>query len=350
MERYADELVVWLPTSQPPLAVDAYVLRSPLKTRGRLGVLWTQAWRSAAYPLAAARRQGDINHIVDHSYAHLVHVLDPQRTVVTCHDLAPLALRSLNGRRGLSTLLWDWSFAGMLKAAHIVCDSQFTAAELARLANYPVERTTVVPLGVDQAFHPIADRSVLDPLRQQYQLSPERSIILHVGHCGTRKNLNRLIEALGIVRRHGTAFHFVQIGGRFTIAQRDLIRRNELNGQILQIPYVPEAQLPAWYNLASVFVFPSTYEGFGLPILEAMACGVPVVSSSATSLPEVVGDAGVLFDPSDPAALADAVMSVLLNSRLRTELAQRGRERARLFTWQRCAKLTFAVYESLTKH
>jgi glycosyltransferase involved in cell wall biosynthesis len=343
MERYADELAACLPRTPPSPDVISYVLPSPIRGSGRLSVLLTQAWRSTAYPLAAARRQGDINHVIDHSYAHLVHMLDQRRTVVTCHDLAPLALRPLNTRRGLSTLLWDWSFTGMLKSAHIICDSLFTAAELARLANYPVEHTTVVPLGVDRAFRPISDRNMLDTLREQYQLSPERSIILHVGHCAARKNINRLIEALGIVRRHGAAFHFVQIGGQFTLAQRDLIHRNELNGQILQILYQSK-ELPAWYNLANVFVFPSTYEGFGLPVLEAMACGTPVVCSRSASLPEVAGNAALYADAADAASIADALLSVLQSPVIHAELQLKGRERALAFTWQQTARQVVESY------
>lgn len=342
MERYADRLGEHLPLVAPYDSIYTYVFRLPWHGRGRSGTLLNQLCRSILYPLAASRHQSDINHIIDHSYAHLVHFLAGGRTVVTCHDLAPRALRV---RTGISTALWDWSFQGMLKAVHIICDSEFTAGELKRFSAYPESRVSVVPLGVDTIFRPLDTSRTLSALRARYALPNDRPLLLHVGHCGTRKNLEGLITALGCLRSRGEAFHFVQIGGQFTPAQHGMIGQNDIGKHVSQISFVPEPELPAWYNLADVFVFPSTYEGFGLPILEAMACGTPVVCSPAGSLPEVGGSAVMYTQGTDSHSICDALYTLLRSDSLRQQLAVSGLSQAAKFSWQATARATASIYE-----
>jgi glycosyltransferase involved in cell wall biosynthesis len=343
MERYANELSRNLPIVWPCLILKSFVSRPPL-IFGTPGTHLTQFWRSIVYPLAARQQQGSVNHIVDHSYAHLLTTLDPRRSMVTCHDLAPLALRPSQKSASISTWLWDWSLRQMLKAAHVVCDSHFTASELVRLTGYPEARTSVAPLGVASEFRPLEHDERLRTHRAQLGINANSHLLLHVGHCGVRKNIMRLLEALGRLRALNKPLLFLQIGGKFTADQNRKIEQLGLRSVVRQLPNVPEGDLPVWYNAADVFVFPSTYEGFGLPVLEAMACGVPVVCSRSGSLPEVAGEAAMLVDAESPDSIASAV-ATLLDSRVRRqELRFRGLERAAAFTWRRTAERVADVY------
>lgn len=327
MERYADELGAAL--RNLGVEVRDYVLPRPLpQVKGRMGAWLNYAWRLTAYPLAARTQQGEVNHIIDHSYAHLLNALDARRTVVTCHDIAPLAL----GQTGLSRRLWQRSFDAMLHAAHIVADSDHTRAEILRHTRYPSDQVSIVPLGVAPRFQSAAQpQSLLRP-----------PTLLHVGACVRRKNVEGVLHALVMLPPD---VRLIQVGGTFTKAQRELIRTLGLRERVRQLHGVSDEELHGWYRAASVFVFPSLYEGFGLPVLEAMACGTPVVCSNASSLPEVAGEAALLCNPNDPLDLADKVKALLSNAALRRRLSEAGRQRAATFTWERTARATLAVYE-----
>ena len=340
MERYADELARAL--VQTGCAARAYVAARPLpQLRGALYTLANYVWRSTIYPLAARSHQGDVNHIVDHSYAHLIHALDARRTVVTCHDLAPLAL---NEGHGIGRRLWDHSFRAMQRAARIIADSEFTRAEILRHSDYPAARITVVPLAVGaEFFNPVPD-AVVHALREQYRLQ-DRRVILHVGSCAPRKNMETLLSALFLLRAQDSVL--VQIGGRFTAAQTALLNPLRFQERVLQIPWVAEDDLRGWYRAANVFVLPSLYEGFGLPVLEAMASGAPVVCSDLELFHEICGDAALFADARDPAALATTIAHVCDESELARKLRARGFARARAFTWENCARQVFKAYEQV---
>lgn len=343
MDRYADMLAVAL--RRQGCDARTYVCERPAPgVGGAIGALANYAWRSLVYPLAARAYQGEINHIVDHSYAHLLYALDADRTVVTCHDIAPLDLDQRG--RGLSRRLWDRSFRAMLHAAHIIADSAYTRDAILRHTNYPADRITIVPLAVDGAFFDPIDASELDTLRQQYQLVGQ-CIVLHVGSCEARKNIESILHALAEIQDDRAVF--AQIGGNFTASQRDLIGWLRLQSRVLQVPPTFGHVLYTWYQAADVLVFPSLYEGFGLPVLEAMASGTPVICSNRTSLPEVAGDAAILIDPRDPLTLAEAIHSVLSDPERAADLRRRGLERAKIFTWERCARETLVVYQQIAQ-
>lgn len=336
MERYADELTRAL--QQLGCAARAYVAARPCPNwRGAPNTLANYAWRTLIYPRAARAQQGDVNHIVDHSYAHLLDCLDASRTVVTCHDLAP---RALAAGRGLGRWLWARSFRAMTRAARLIADSDFTRDEILRWSDYPAERIAVVPLAVGaEFFEPVAD-AALRALRERFRLHARR-VVLHVGSCAPRKNIELILRALENVDAC-----FVQIGGAFTPAQQRLIGER-LRARVLQVSSVSNDALRAWYHLADVFVFPSTYEGFGMPVLEAMASGVPVICARAGSLPQVAGDAAWLIEPDAVAQLVDALDTLLNDSARAAELRVRGWARARAFTWERTARETLAVYRTM---
>lgn len=336
MERYADELTTAL--RQIGCDVHPFAAARPLpQLRGTANALANYVWRSVVYPLAACSQQCEVNHIVDHSYAHLIHALDARRTVVTCHDIAPLALDERG--RGISRYLWDRSFRAMLRAECIVADSAHTRAEILQHSDYPAERIHVAPLGVSPEFFEPLDVS---DLRAQHHLASQY-VVLHVGSCAPRKNVALILRALAELRE--LPIRFVQIGGRFGSDDATLIESLGLSDLITQITSVSETDLGRWYRAADVFVLPSLYEGFGLPVLEAMASGTPVICANATSLPEVAGDAALLIDPHDSHALSSALRLVLTDPARAADLRQRGFERARMFTWERTARETLAVYE-----
>lgn len=338
MERYADELASAL--QQLGCEVNPFVIARPLpQMRGVPGTMANYVWRFFIYPMAARTQRRQLNHIIDHSYSHLIDALDPRRTVITCHDIAPLVL-DLHGR-GLSHRLWQRSFRALSRAAHIIADSTHTRDEIVHHSSYPAERISVVPLAVSTAFFESVAPTKLQTLREQYHLVGHH-LILHVGSCQPRKNIEVIVNAM--TKLLDLNFVFVQVGGQFTKSQLSLIESLNLHRKVLQIASVPEDVLKSWYQLADVFVFPSLYEGFGLPILEAMACGVPVICANSTSLPEVAGDAAWQIDPLDPAAVAQAILTVITDLTRAETMRQRGLEQARTFSWERTACETLSVY------
>ncbi len=349
METYADGLLAGFQENGDG-EVQVVPVRGPALAptwKGRAGRACTLGVRTVAYPLHAHFRQGEVNHVVDHSYGHLVHFLDPRRTVVTVHDLAPLGAGEPAGRWGLSARLWRWALRGALRAARLIADSRFTREELLRWTDYPPHRVVVVPCGVAPAFRPLEDRAHLEGVRARYRL-PRGRILLHVGHGSPRKNLLGLLQAVALVRGAGAEdVDLVQVGAAPGDAERALVAQLGLEGAVHWLRTVPAEDLPALYNLADCFVFPSLYEGFGLPVLEAMACGTPVVCSNLASLPEVAGDAALLVDPREPAALARAILDVLEDETLRRRLREAGLRRATAFTWSRAAAATANVYREV---
>ena len=338
MDRYADELTQAL--REQGHSVRAVTVRHPWAgLRGRPNAVANYAWRYGVYPRYARRHQGDVNHILDHSYAHLLRWLDPQRTVVTCHDIAPLVFDPPG--KGLSRRLWLSAFETMFRAARLIAGSHFTQAELEAARPDAVRRVTVVGYGVNDAFRQTVAAPTLERLRQLYGAG--RPLIVHVGSCQPRKNLEAILKALPDLSELGVTF--VQVGGRFTPAQTDLIEALGLRGAVHQVRAPSDEDLRAWYQAADVFVFPSLYEGFGLPVLEAMASGTPVVCAHHGAVAEVAGDAAMLVDPHDPIALSRAMREVLSQPALQRDLSTKGRARSLEFTWAGVARATWQVYE-----
>jgi alpha-1,3-rhamnosyl/mannosyltransferase len=230
-------------------------------------------------------------------------------------------------------------------ARRLVTLSAASRRDLVELYGVPPERVAVTPLAADERFRPIADVTTLEAVRRKYGL-PEY-FVLYLGSNKPHKNLGRLVEAWAQFRNSKFEIRSLVVAGhwdsRYPQAQQKATELG-LGEAVRFLGDVSEADLPALYNLATVFAFPSLYEGFGLPPLEAMACGTPVVCANTSSLPEVVGDAALLFDPLDVPALAAALAQALSDADLRTALHARGLARARLFSWERTARETLAVY------
>ncbi len=282
-----------------------------------------------------------------HATEHLLPRLSSVRTVFTLHDLIflfhPETHKPLN--RWFLTLMMP----RFLRAADaVIAVSECTRRDAVRAYGIPEEKITVIYEGVSPRFRP-ASPEAIQAVRAKYRL-PER-FILYVGTIEPRKNLTALLEAYAALQSRNTqhAARLVIVGKKGWLYEGFFRRLRELGleERVYFTGYVPDEDLPALYSAADLFVFPSLYEGFGLPVLEAMACGVPVVCSNTSSLPEVAGDAALLADPTDIRALAAAMERALTDEALRASLRARGLERARQFTWEEAAKRTVEVYHQV---
>lgn len=265
------------------------------------------------------------------------------RTVVTVHDVFAWAFPGTNAP--LETLIYRcWLPRALPKVGTVITDSLASKADIVRYLGVAGDKVPVIYLGVSSNFQPIPLAEAENRLAR-YRLHP--GYILSVGTPDRRRNLARLLRAYALLRGQGECRPLVVVGvrrGRGQPLAREL-ESLDLLPHVVLLGHVDEADLPALYGAADLFVFPSLYEGFGLPPLEAMACGTPVACSSAASLPEVVGEAAVTFDPSNVEAIAGAMRQVLASQDKAKDLRLLGLERAGQFTWQRTARQTLGVYE-----
>lgn len=246
-----------------------------------------------------------------------------------------------------------WYLALMLaryarRAGAIIATSESARRDVTRLMQIPPEKVRVIYLGVNPVFRPIHDTAELARVRQKYDL-PAR-FILYFGTIEPRKNLLTLLEAYHALLARDAAMPDLVIAGRKGWLHQPIFQRVHELGLETRVHFtgwVDEKDVPALMNSAQVFAYPSLYEGFGLPPLEAMACGTPVICSNVASLPEVVGEAGILAEPRDVSALASALVRVLNDESLRTDLSARGLAQARKFSWERAARETLAVYQAV---
>jgi len=232
------------------------------------------------------------------------------------------------------------------RATRIITCSEHTKSDLVRHYGVPPDRVVVMPYGVDDRFFRIDRRDAQESVRTRYQ--GLEKFILFVGALQPRKNVIRLIEAFHWLRASSDLSHKLVIVGKkkYLYEQiRSTVRERGLEDEIVFSGHVSEDDLLSFYGAADLLVFPSLFEGFGLPPLEAMACGTPVVCSHVTSLPEVVGDAALLVDPHDTQGIGRAMLQVLTDANLRRQLIAKGLEQSRLFRWENTARRTLEVYQ-----
>jgi glycosyltransferase involved in cell wall biosynthesis len=303
------------------------------------------------YPRQARRHQADVNHVLDHSYGSLLTALPPQRTVVTCHDLIPLEIpdvhptlySQMTGRRW-----YKKSITAMTRAVRIIAISEHTEKDLVKHTGYDPDHITVIPHGIDYRFRPVADKAWLEQARQSLGLPANCKFILHVGSCAAYKNIPILLKVFEQVRhRVQEPVWLMRVGAPFTASQQHLVEQMGLQDRMWWMDGPPIDDFVALYNLADVLVFPSLYEGLGLPPIEAMACGLPVAASNAASLPEVLGEGQLTFDPDDVEGMAEAVVAIFQNPALRQSLIEKGLRQAQRFSWPRVAEQVLAVYEQV---
>jgi glycosyltransferase involved in cell wall biosynthesis len=266
-------------------------------------------------------------------------VLPPQwhgRRILTVHDLAYLVYPEC----AVPSLGWYLNRAVPRSIAHadrILADSENTRQDVLRLLGVPPDKVQTLYLGVEPAYRPLGDDAKLDAVRARYDL-PAR-FLLTVGTVEPRKNLPRLFEALaGLPQALRLPLTVAGKPGWLYEESFAAVERLDLRDTVRFLGFVPEQDLPALYNLALAVAYPSLYEGFGLPPLEGMACGTPVLTSNVSSTPEVVGEAAVLVDPLDVGAIREGLRTLLSDEGLRSRLRTAGLERAGMFTWEKAAE------------
>ena len=312
----------------PHGAAEIEALGVAIETRpAPLGVLWQQ-WH-----LPRRLAAGDVSLLW--SPINTLPLSSPVPAVVTVHDLTPLLLPQLHSLRGRWSAV-PFLRSTMRRARRIVAVSEATAADLRRCFPSCADRVRVVLSGVDARFEPATAAAIA---ATRIALGAPDGYLLYAGTLEPRKNLPRLLDAWEAARRADPRFPPLLLAGPEGWKARDLMRRlRDLQGSgVKLLGRLPQPELVATMQAARVFVYPSLYEGFGLPPLEAMACGVPVVTSSSSSLPEVVGDAGLLVEPQDTKALAAALVRLVGDPALAADLGARGRERSQSFRWSQTA-------------
>jgi glycosyltransferase involved in cell wall biosynthesis len=300
-----------------------------------------RGWLRAALPLRLRRDKIDLVHLP----STIVPRLLPCPAVVTVHDLAWAHYPESYDPRDLRMQTRAVP-PSVHRAAHVIAVSESTARDLQETLKVPAEKISVTPLGVSSRFSPEGPRLAGSAFPGAERLA---GCVLYVGRLQERKNLVRLLDAYAQVRSRRQAPHLV-LAGRESPHGRELARKAQELGiaeHVIFAGYVPDDLLPAVYRSATVFVYPSLYEGFGLSVLEAMASGTPVITSDRPSLAEVAGDAGWLVNPENVAELASSIERVLTDGRLRDDLRARGLTRSREFRWERTAQRTAAVYRRI---
>lgn len=275
----------------------------------------------------------------------------PCPVVVSLHDLSFEHLPQTFNRRSRTQLRLTVRHSAR-RAARILTLSDHTRRDVIETYSIAPEKVTAIPLAAPAHFCPVTDDMELQRVRHNYGINGD--YVLSVGSIQPRKNLVRLIKAYASLRdRHaGNRFPKLVLVGKCAWLYDETLRaldETKVRDSVVLTGYVPEADLPVLYSGALCFVYPSYFEGFGLPPLEAMKCGTPVIVGNATSLPEVVGDAGLKVDPFDVSAIAGAIEKLISNSELRQELRVKGRQRAEMFDWRNTARQTLKVYEQVAQ-
>ncbi|MDH7486095.1 MAG: glycosyltransferase family 1 protein [Anaerolineae bacterium] len=350
---YIHNLLHRLPAAAPDLHFTAFLNERSFAPPPGLAVRYTR-WPTGRPPVRIVWEQLLLPRLLRvlgmdllHGLAYATPLASPCPTVVTVHDLTffrfPETLKPFK-----RCYLRAATRSATRRAVRIIAVSRQTRDDLAQILQVPLEKVDVVHNGVSEAFHPVAAQEVA-AFRQRRGLPPR--FILFLGTLEPRKNIERLLEAFarwlkGAGREMQEAVKLVVAGAKGWYFEHIFARAAALGlaDEVLFPGFLPAAELPWWYRAAECFVYPSLYEGFGLPVLEAMACGTPVITSSASSLPEVAGDAAITVNPYDVAALAEAIAQVMADAARREEMRQAGLQQAARFPWSKAAAETVAVY------
>lgn len=351
MDVYADGIMAGLKAVRPDWQIEAIAPRPLSRASRSWGVRWHKYYeRFWSFPRRVKDYQkdyqADLIHIIDHSDGHLAYDLSDKPIVITCHDLInyfyPQNLQGSVQIPFISNALWRRSIQGMRHADHVISVSQQTAQDIQQILNIPSQKLTVVPNAV-AGFHPLstAERQAT---RLQYHCPLDTLCLLNVGSNHPRKNLDTILQ---VVQRLAPqiSVQLWKVGADFTPAQKEAIAHYDI--PVTYLGHPDQATLRQIYNAADLLLAPSTHEGFGLTLLEAMACGTAVVTANQSAMPEVVGDAGVLVDPLNGEAIAAAVLHLRQDSSYQQTLITRGLERVKTFTWEQVAEQIAQIYEGL---
>jgi glycosyltransferase involved in cell wall biosynthesis len=297
------------------------------------GVLWEQF----CLPFELLRNKVDV--LFSPSYS--MPFFSPVRTVVTIHDITyEVSPEWFHPKERLK--MQKTTRIAARRANMIIADSESTRRDIIRYYKVAPEKVKVIYLGHDPNFKSIRSKSDI-----KHKHGVKKKLVLYVGSIFSRRNIPVLIRSFEKVSRETKNCQLMLIGEDRAYPPfnlNELIESLNLKDKIIRLDYVPEEDLVFLYNAADVFVYPSSYEGFGLPVLEAMTCGTPIVTSNFSSLPEIVADAGLLVDPTNTEELKEALLKILSDKEVAKTLSKRGKERAELFTWKKTAEKTLQVF------
>jgi len=327
--------------AQPPIDVRSRSTRWPT-VRPPLRIAWEQ-W---VQPFVVWRDRPDLLHAT----AFVAPILSRRPTVITVYDLS-FALFPELFRGANQAYLRAFTRLSLRRARRVIAISECARRDVNRVYDVPLDRIDVAYPGVDSRFRPLP-QSEVEAFRRRHDL-PDR-FFLYLGTLEPRKNLGRLLEAFAqqiTANWHTDNWHtdnwqLILVGGKGWMYDTLFakVKAFGLEDRVRFEGFAPAEDLPLWYNAATAFVYPSLYEGFGMPPLEAMACGTPVITSNAASLPEVVGEAGLMVGPEDVPGLAQAMRRVWEDEALRADRSRRGIEHAKRFTWEATARATVESY------
>jgi glycosyltransferase involved in cell wall biosynthesis len=304
--------------------------------------------RYVLYPFQARSRGGDVNHIVDHGYAHLMAVLPGDKTVVTVHDVIPL-LASRGLLTGSSNIRRPWlselSFTYLPRARALVAVSDNTKRDLVRLLGIDERKIHTIPNGLSPDFRPLGESKNI--LRERLRLPDEAALILITGRAFYKNHVTS-VKVLSYVRKllPDRNVHLICLG-KLARDAKQAVGNLSLGEYVKELEFSNQHTVVQLYNAVDCLLFPSLYEGFGWPTIEAMACGVPVVCSNAGALPEVVGDAAEVFDPIDCHAYAAAITNLLTSVQARHSRREKGFVRAGQYKWSDHIDAVLALYRSI---
>jgi glycosyltransferase involved in cell wall biosynthesis len=360
MAGHSDDLEITVATKIAQLTVDDGGSRKgrqesgprPISLEPRIDLSKARRYlsRYCIYPWKVRRTKADLLHVLDHSYGHILLSKPHRPTVVTVHDLFPMMILKLPAsplRGRVRNWLLQRTLEGLRQADAWIVATDWLRAEFCDWLGMDAQRRVhVIPFGVDDEFflEPEEDRL---QVRDFLGLPPGAFVVLHVGSVVPRKNLSAVAATVQGLRERGLDAWLLQIGGDLSPEQRrDLTTRGISQVTAARGP-APEGSLRLAYRASDVLLFPSHYEGFGLPVLEAMASGLPVVTSGAGGLAEVAGEAAVVVSGREAEPYVDSVARLAQDTAWRDELVERGLERASRFRWLHAAKKTAEVYRTL---
>lgn len=342
-ETYTSQLLRALDRLEPPDEIELY-LNSPAAPAGQIlpgtpiCIPFPRLWTHVRLSVEMARRRPGVLFVP----AHVVPLIHP-RTVVTIHDLGYLAHPDAHPPRDLRMLDWSTRWSARV-ARRVIAISNATRNDLINHYGVAAGKIEVIHHGVAPEFRPASPQAI-DEVRARHRLPARYALAL--GTIQPRKNYGRLAAAVAQLRREGIDLTLIIAGKRGWLIDRVEREIQDAGDGARLLGYVEDRDLPALYSGAMVYCQPSLYEGFGMPVLEAMACGVPVLAASGSALPEVGGDAALYHDPFDVAAIAEGLRRLLTDRELRGRLTSSGSARAAAFTWERCAERTLELLRNV---
>lgn len=289
-----------------------------------------------------------VKHVMFGEEAFMLNYLPCEKTIVSCLDVIPLVVKGEVSSK--YKLFLKWAYKGMKKAEMIIANSEYTKQDIIKYLKVDEKKIMVAYPPVQTQFKVIEEAP--ESFYLANGLQSDKKYLLYVGALDLkRKNVSKILDAFKLIRQKKPDIHLLLVGyttlkgGIDTLSRK--ITRLGLSGSVRIIQNVPDEELVAYYNLAHIFVFPSLYEGFGLPPLEAMACGTPVVASDKASIPEALGEAAIYCDPTEASSIADSVEQLLKDEELYDKMLAKGLRQAEKFTWKKYADATYTAYDKV---